>query len=97
MNSLWYSLVPLLAVNFFGLLSLVYYLLVAQKTASHDGFEAIENRHHSKLLGKTLKGFWFWLTSPVERLAIKWSVFRFELRLRKVWFGRVVSHFGWNL
>lgn len=74
MNSLWYSLVPLLAVNFFGLLSLVYYLLVAQKTASHDGFEAIENRHHSKLLGKTLKGFWFWLTSPVERLAIKWSL-----------------------
>ncbi|MBL7686161.1 MAG: CDP-alcohol phosphatidyltransferase family protein [Deltaproteobacteria bacterium] len=73
-DPLWFSLGPLLVFNVFMLGTVLYFRRVRKTQSLPDAEKYLDNRHHSKLLNKWMKEYWYWLTSPVERLAIKWGM-----------------------
>lgn len=69
-NSLWFSLGPLLFVNVFGLLTVVIFAFVYKKNASLYKVEEFEKRHDSKFLGRWFKEYWYWVTTPIEKISL---------------------------
>ncbi len=69
-NPLWFSLGPLLFVNVFGLLTVVVFAFVYKKNASRYKVKEFEKRHDSKFLGRWFKEYWFWVTTPIEKLSL---------------------------
>lgn len=68
LDPLWLSLVPLILFNSFFVLTCLYYGLTYKSRTSD---REIALKEHSKMLGRFLKDYWYWLMSPLERLALK--------------------------
>jgi len=71
LDPIWISLGPLLALNVFMLGTVVYFRKVRREQSLEEAEKYLDKRHHSKLLNKWMKEYWYWLTSPVERMALK--------------------------
>jgi len=77
-TTLWQSLLPLLIVNGLALSTVLIYLFI-HKPSSPSQTEVeleaeLEKRHDSKLLNRWFKKYWYWVTSPVEKLALKFHL-----------------------
>jgi CDP-diacylglycerol--glycerol-3-phosphate 3-phosphatidyltransferase len=70
-NPLWFSLGPLLFINVFGLFTVLVFAFIRKKNPPIPALDELEGRHHSRFLNKWLKEYWFWVTAPIEKIALK--------------------------
>jgi phosphatidylglycerophosphate synthase len=70
-DPIWISLGPLLFINAFALLTVVVFAFIRKRNPPIPGLEDLDKKHHSKFLSKWLKEYWFWVTAPVEKIALK--------------------------
>ncbi|MFO1520388.1 MAG: CDP-alcohol phosphatidyltransferase family protein [bacterium] len=70
-DPIWISLGPLLVFNVFMLGTVIAFRRVRRKQASQEAEKYLDKRHHSKFLNKWMKEYWYWITSPVEKIALK--------------------------
>lgn len=71
LDPLWFSVGPLLFINVFALGTVVIFAIIRKKNPPIPALDELEKRHHSKFLNKWLKEYWFWVTSPIEKIALK--------------------------
>lgn len=67
LNSLWFSLGPLIGVNILFLTTLAIFRPIYR---SRDRIKEVEERPASKLLNRWVREYWLWLTDPLVRLFI---------------------------
>lgn len=64
----WISLGPLIVINGYFIVTMVVFAFIYKKLPKID---FIENRHHSKILGKKARHWWVWVTTPLFRFFLK--------------------------
>lgn len=69
-DPLWFSLGPLLFINLFALSTVPAFALLRKKHPDLPTEETLEKRHHSRFLSRWFKEYWYWVTTPVEKLAL---------------------------
>lgn len=67
-QAFWISIGPLLVINAYFLIHLIIFPFIYHKVEKVD---FIEDRHHSKILGKWIRYFWIWTTNPLFRFFIR--------------------------
>ncbi|MBF0493475.1 MAG: CDP-alcohol phosphatidyltransferase family protein [Deltaproteobacteria bacterium] len=70
-HEIWLSFLPLLLVNIFALSSIPLYIWVRKKAPKSKVEDELNKRHHSKLLNRWFKEYWYWVTSPIEKAALR--------------------------
>lgn len=70
-QEIWKNLLPLIIINVFALSSIPLYIWSRNKSSKSEVAEELNKRHHSKLLNRWFKEYWYWVTSPVEKIALK--------------------------
>ncbi len=70
-DPLWFSLGPLLLINVFMLSTVLVFAAIRKKNPPIPAQDELEKRHHSRFLNKWFKEYWFWVTSPIEKVALK--------------------------
>jgi phosphatidylglycerophosphate synthase len=71
LDPIWFSLGPLLVINVFMLGTVLYFRRVHREHPQEDAEKYLDKRHHSKFLNKWMKEYWYWITSPIEKIALK--------------------------
>lgn len=66
--SFWISLGPLIVINGYFLVSMIWFTFIYKSLAKVD---FVENRHHSKILNKWIRHWWIWVTTPLFRFFLK--------------------------
>ncbi len=69
-DPLWYSLGPLIIINILSLLTVLIFAALRKSDRKIPAQNELDNRHHSRFLSKWFKEYWFWVTSPIERIAL---------------------------
>lgn len=70
----WWSLGPLIFINAFALCTVLVYAAIRKRNPPIPAIEELDKRHHSKFLNRWFKEYWFWVTSPVEKIALKFGL-----------------------
>ncbi len=70
-DPIWWTLGPLLFVNVLALSTVVVFAAIRKKNPPIPALDDLDKRHHSKFLNRWFKEYWFWVTSPVEKIALK--------------------------
>lgn len=68
MDSIWYSLGPLVAFNVLMLVTVVVYSVIGNHIPVD---KEVNERHASKFLNRWFRAYWIWLISPVERFFVR--------------------------
>lgn len=71
LDPLWISLGPLIFFNVLALSTVLIFAAIHKKNPKIPALEDLDKRHHSKFLNRWFKEYWFWVTSPVEKIALK--------------------------
>lgn len=69
-KTFWLTLGPVLVINTYFITMLIIFPLIYPKLPK---LEMIENRHHSKILGKWIRYWWIWITKPLFNFFIKFK------------------------
>lgn len=70
----WWSLLPLVLINVLALCTVVIFAVIHKKNPPIPAMDDLDKRHHSKFLNRWFKEYWFWVTSPVEKIALKFHL-----------------------
>lgn len=68
MDSIWISIGPILLINIIVISTLGIFLTKRKQLPSAPD---LKGRHQSKMLGKTLHEYWYWLINPVGKFFVK--------------------------
>ena len=70
-DPVWLSLAPLLAFNVAIMVAFFFFTITYVGRVKN---EDVDLKEHSRFLSRHFKEFWYWMTSPVEKLLIKFHV-----------------------
>lgn len=68
MSSLWLSLAPIVVINAFTITTLIVFLVRRRRLPPA---QELEGRFQSRILGRTLQEYWYWLTTPIAEAFIQ--------------------------
>jgi phosphatidylglycerophosphate synthase len=71
LDNFWVSVGPLIFINLFFLLSLFFFYLTYRFRKISEISQVVDEKEHSHLLSRFLKEYWYWLSSPFEKLLLK--------------------------
>jgi len=66
-NSIWVTIIPILAINTLFLITIFYFAATRER---HPVPEEVTSRHNSKMLSAFFKEYWYWLNDPAARLLV---------------------------
>lgn len=70
-RTIWVTLAPLVLINLIALSTVPIFAYFRKKNPSAtDSIGEVKKRHHSKFLSLWFKEYWYWITSPIEKLAL---------------------------
>lgn len=70
-QDIWISLGPLLAVNLFFLSTLFFFWVTYKEVPKTKD---VDLKVHSRFLSRFLKEYWYWLTSPIAKILVRFHV-----------------------
>ena len=70
----WWTLAPLILINLFALSTVLIFAAIRKKNPPIPALEELDKKHHSKFLNRWFKEYWYWVTSPVEKIALKFKL-----------------------
>lgn len=93
LNSIWFSLGPLIAFNIILLVTVLIFRSIYRKKEREAD---VEKREASPLLNKWMREYWYWLTDPFVKFFIKFGFTPNILTVMGVFISMVSGIFFWQ-
>jgi len=71
LDPIWISLGPLFTINIIVLLTLFFFWFTYHRRPKTQD---VDLKEHSKFLSRFLKEYWYWLTTPIARIMVKFRM-----------------------
>ncbi|MDO8644374.1 MAG: CDP-alcohol phosphatidyltransferase family protein [bacterium] len=68
----WISLIPLIAFNTVMLAALAFFAITYDKRIKQTA--EVNRKRHTKILSGFLKEWWYWILTPIEKIAIRFKI-----------------------